>query len=93
MTEKLSQQAVDALIERYAAEEEPRAAKAFERAALRGRGRPTLPGTDDGEASPQVAFRLPPSLNEKLTHVAQEQHTTRSKLARHALEEYLAARS
>lgn len=51
-------------------------------------GRPSLTGP--GQRSPQVSFRLPPSLREAAERAASREGITVSGLARKALEEYLA---
>ncbi len=52
-------------------------------------GRPSLSGTR--EHSPQVAFRVPPTLRRRAERVAKNEGITVSALAREALEEYVAS--
>lgn len=51
-------------------------------------GRPSLTGA--GKRSPQVAFRVPETIRAKADRAAELEGVTVSKLARRALEEYLA---
>ncbi len=55
----------------------------------RSTGRPSLSGM--AEASPQIAFRVPPDVREHAAQIAAREGKTLSQLAREALEERLAA--
>jgi hypothetical protein len=52
-------------------------------------GRPSLTGTS--AHSPHVSFRIPPELKARAEEAARERGTTVSKLAREALEHFLAS--
>lgn len=54
-------------------------------------GRPSLSGTDKGgKSSPQIAFRVNPTLRQKAQEVAEGEGINVSQLGRKALKEYLA---
>lgn len=57
-------------------------------------GRPSLEGSDKagggGKASPQIAFRVNPTLRQKAQQVAESEGLNVSQLGRKALKEYLA---
>lgn len=57
--------------------------------ALRSVGRPSLSGARN--KSPQIAFRVPPSVRDQAAEVAAQEGKTLSELAREALEERIAA--
>jgi hypothetical protein len=54
-----------------------------------GRGRPSLTGP--GKRSPQLRVSVPAQLRQQLEARAEREHTTVSKIAREALERYLAS--
>jgi hypothetical protein len=54
-------------------------------------GRPSLAGSDkEGSASPQIAFRVNPTLRQRAQQVAESEGINVSQLSRKALKEYLA---
>jgi hypothetical protein len=54
-------------------------------------GRPSLSGSDKGgKSSPQIAFRVNPTLRQKAQQVAEGEGMNVSQLGRKALKEYLA---
>lgn len=56
---------------------------------LRSVGRPSLSGSR--ERSPQIAFRVPPTVRDRAVEIAAREGKTVSELAREALEERLAS--
>ncbi|NYI71518.1 hypothetical protein GGQ54_002078 [Naumannella cuiyingiana] len=70
---------------------EARAAEVGEAAIDRARrGRPSLTG---GRVhSPQVAFRVPQPIKDRLAQAARDEHRTEAAIMRDALEAYLSAR-
>ncbi len=56
-------------------------------------GRPSLSGGEKGgKTSPQIAFRVNPTLRQKAQQVAESEGMNVSQLGRKALKEYLAAK-
>jgi hypothetical protein len=54
-------------------------------------GRPSLSGADkSGKNSPQIAFRVNPTLRQKAQQIAEREGINVSQLSRKALKEYLA---
>ncbi len=54
-------------------------------------GRPSLSGSDkSGKTSPQIAFRVNPTVRQKAQDVAEREGINVSQLSRKALKEYLA---
>lgn len=86
---RFTEEQIENLVEKHfllEADEEKRALA--EDAERRRAGRPSLTG---GSAhSPTVSFRLPLDLYEKIIRRAEQEHVTRSEVAREAFERYLA---
>jgi hypothetical protein len=86
---KFTAERIEQMVEEQFLREADQEKQALIEDAEQRRGRPSLTGGNIH--SPTVSFRIPVDLYEKIIRRAEQEHVTRSEVAREAFEQYLAA--